>query len=111
MHGLCLDKGIFRKYCETKFQEFLKLSVLEVVVVAVETVLVGGVALFVTSSSIYSLETIAYLLQTNLLFRFKVLEFICETSPVLANFSKGNVFLLLKLAVKCSIRSTLYNIG
>ena len=52
LHGLCLDKGIFRKYCETKFQEFLKLSVLEVVVVAGDAVLVCGVALFVTSSSI-----------------------------------------------------------
>ena len=52
LHALCLNKGIFRKYCETKFQEFVKLSVLEVVVVAVEAVLVGGVALFVRSSSI-----------------------------------------------------------
>ena len=52
LHGLCLDKEIFRKCCETKFQEFLKLSVLKVVVVAVEAYLVGGVALFVTSSSI-----------------------------------------------------------
>ena len=52
LHGLCLDKGIFRKCCETIFQEFLKLSVLEVVVVAVEAALVDAVSLFVTSSSI-----------------------------------------------------------
>ena len=52
LHWLCLNKGIFRKYCETKFQEFLKLSVLEVAVVAVEVVLAGGVALFGRSSSI-----------------------------------------------------------
>ena len=53
-HGLRLDKGIFRKYCETKFQEFLKLSVPEVIVVAVEAVVVSGVELFVTLSSILS---------------------------------------------------------